>query len=324
MFLGIALKVAATFAFAAMSALIKTASPRFPVGEVVLFRSLFALAVLVAWLAWRGEFPHALHTQAKARPYRALDRRIGRHVRQFHRAVAVAARRRHRLHLRHAADRGSPGGADAGRNRALLSLGGGGARLRRRHRHAVRPSRRGLQQFGGGGALLDGRHDRPRRSLELGGGDDPDPSTDAIGADRRDRLLFLLADGCGQRGAAHGRRAVAGGGARRRLHGGAAIRGALARRIRSARFDRRARGNRADPDDAQLPLRRRLDHRRFRLCRDDLGRGAGLCVLCRDAVAADSVRRGDRRGRRRLRPVARAFGAAHPPGRRAGEAGRDV
>ena len=65
MFLGIALKVAATFAFAVMSALIKTASPRFPVGEVVLFRSLFALAVLAAWLAWRGEFPHALHTSRK-------------------------------------------------------------------------------------------------------------------------------------------------------------------------------------------------------------------------------------------------------------------
>jgi drug/metabolite transporter (DMT)-like permease len=48
-----------------MSALIKTASPRFPVGEVVLFRSLFALAVLAAWLAWRGEFPHALHTSRK-------------------------------------------------------------------------------------------------------------------------------------------------------------------------------------------------------------------------------------------------------------------
>lgn len=65
MFLGIALKVAATFAFAAMSALIKTASPIFPVGEVVLFRSVFALAVLVAWLARRGEFPHALHTRRK-------------------------------------------------------------------------------------------------------------------------------------------------------------------------------------------------------------------------------------------------------------------
>jgi drug/metabolite transporter (DMT)-like permease len=65
MFLGIALKVAATLAFAAMSALIKIASPTFPVGEVVLFRSLFALAALAAWLAWRGEFPHALRTERK-------------------------------------------------------------------------------------------------------------------------------------------------------------------------------------------------------------------------------------------------------------------
>ena len=60
---GIALKVAATFVFAIMSALIKSASARFPVAEVVLFRSLFALVVLVAWLAYRGEFPGALHTR---------------------------------------------------------------------------------------------------------------------------------------------------------------------------------------------------------------------------------------------------------------------
>ncbi len=65
MFTGIGLKVAATFAFAAMSAMIKIASPIFPVGEVVLFRSLFALAVLVAWLVSRGEFPRALHTKRK-------------------------------------------------------------------------------------------------------------------------------------------------------------------------------------------------------------------------------------------------------------------
>ncbi|MGD0185864.1 MAG: DMT family transporter [Roseiarcus sp.] len=65
MFTGIALKVAATFVFAAMSAMIKIVSPVFPVGEVVLFRSLFALAVLAAWLASRGEFPRALHTRRK-------------------------------------------------------------------------------------------------------------------------------------------------------------------------------------------------------------------------------------------------------------------
>jgi drug/metabolite transporter (DMT)-like permease len=65
MLLGILLKIAATFAFAAMSAIIKSVSARFPVGEVVLFRSLFAMITLVAWLARRGEFPHALRTRRK-------------------------------------------------------------------------------------------------------------------------------------------------------------------------------------------------------------------------------------------------------------------
>ena len=65
MLLGIVLKIAATFAFAAMSAIIKSVSVRFPVGEVVLFRSIFAMATLVVWLARRGEFPHALGTRRK-------------------------------------------------------------------------------------------------------------------------------------------------------------------------------------------------------------------------------------------------------------------
>jgi drug/metabolite transporter (DMT)-like permease len=65
MLLGILLKVAATFAFASMSAIIKAVSPHFPVGEIVLFRSLFAMATLVVWLARRGEFPHALRTRRK-------------------------------------------------------------------------------------------------------------------------------------------------------------------------------------------------------------------------------------------------------------------
>jgi hypothetical protein len=54
MLLGIVLKVAATFAFAAMSAIVKTVSARFPVGEAALFRSVFAMATLVVWLMRRG------------------------------------------------------------------------------------------------------------------------------------------------------------------------------------------------------------------------------------------------------------------------------
>jgi drug/metabolite transporter (DMT)-like permease len=65
MLLGILLKIAATFVFAAMSAIIKTVSVRFPVGEIVLFRSVFAMATLVLWLARRGEFPRALRTRRK-------------------------------------------------------------------------------------------------------------------------------------------------------------------------------------------------------------------------------------------------------------------
>lgn len=60
---GVALKLAATFVFVAMSALIKAIAARYPVGEVVLFRSLFAMTPLLIWLRWRGELPRALATR---------------------------------------------------------------------------------------------------------------------------------------------------------------------------------------------------------------------------------------------------------------------
>ena len=70
---GIGLKVAATLAFALMSAIIKSLAHDYPVGEVVLFRSIFALVALVAWLYSRGEFPHALRT---LRPFGHIGRSI--------------------------------------------------------------------------------------------------------------------------------------------------------------------------------------------------------------------------------------------------------
>ena len=60
---GIALKIGATLAFALMSALIKASASAFPVAEVVFFRSVFAMIVLAAWLASRGEWPSALRTR---------------------------------------------------------------------------------------------------------------------------------------------------------------------------------------------------------------------------------------------------------------------
>ena len=68
MLAGIAYKIASTFVFACMMAIVKGLS-HYPVGELVAFRSFFALIVLVIWLAQRGEFPQALRT-----------RRVGGHL----------------------------------------------------------------------------------------------------------------------------------------------------------------------------------------------------------------------------------------------------
>ena len=62
MYAGIAYKVGSTLVFACMLAIVKALN-QYPVGELVFFRSFFALSVLIAWLARRGEFPRALYTQ---------------------------------------------------------------------------------------------------------------------------------------------------------------------------------------------------------------------------------------------------------------------
>ena len=53
--LAVALKVSAVFLFTVMAALIKAQSDHFPPGEMVFFRSLFAIPVIVIWLVARGE-----------------------------------------------------------------------------------------------------------------------------------------------------------------------------------------------------------------------------------------------------------------------------
>jgi len=46
-----------------MSATLKTLMTRYPVGEVVFFRSAFALLPLLAWLAWQGEMINSVRTR---------------------------------------------------------------------------------------------------------------------------------------------------------------------------------------------------------------------------------------------------------------------
>ncbi len=60
--LGISLKLLSALSFTLMSAGIKSLAERYPTGELVFFRSFFALIPLVIWLAWRHEFPAALKT----------------------------------------------------------------------------------------------------------------------------------------------------------------------------------------------------------------------------------------------------------------------
>jgi drug/metabolite transporter (DMT)-like permease len=59
---GIALKVLSALAFTFMSAAIKWLGDRYPVGQVVFFRSAFALVPLSLWLAWQGSVLAAIRT----------------------------------------------------------------------------------------------------------------------------------------------------------------------------------------------------------------------------------------------------------------------
>ncbi len=53
--LAVTLKLSALFLFTSMSALVKALSEDFPPGELVFFRSLFAIPVIIIWLIARGE-----------------------------------------------------------------------------------------------------------------------------------------------------------------------------------------------------------------------------------------------------------------------------
>ena len=62
---GIALKLVAVTLFIVMSALIKAASDTVPPGQAVFFRSFFAIPVILAWLALRGEMSTGLRVESR-------------------------------------------------------------------------------------------------------------------------------------------------------------------------------------------------------------------------------------------------------------------
>ncbi|MBV9077322.1 MAG: EamA/RhaT family transporter, partial [Methylobacteriaceae bacterium] len=59
---GIACKVLAALAFTVMSAGIKWLGPDYPIGEIVFFRSAFALVPLLLWLSWGGNLMASVRT----------------------------------------------------------------------------------------------------------------------------------------------------------------------------------------------------------------------------------------------------------------------
>jgi drug/metabolite transporter (DMT)-like permease len=63
MLTGVLLKILATLGFTAMGIAVRAAAPTCPVGEIVFFRSAFALVILLAWLRISGGFPHQLATK---------------------------------------------------------------------------------------------------------------------------------------------------------------------------------------------------------------------------------------------------------------------
>jgi drug/metabolite transporter (DMT)-like permease len=61
--LAIALKILSALAFTFMSAVVKVVSGAYPIGEIVFFRSAFALVPLLVWLTWRGDLINAVRTR---------------------------------------------------------------------------------------------------------------------------------------------------------------------------------------------------------------------------------------------------------------------
>ena len=78
--LGISLKLVSTVAFTVMATLIKLAGSGYPTGQIVFFRSFFALMPLLVWLASRSELIDAVRTK---RPLGHLRRSIAGSMAMF-------------------------------------------------------------------------------------------------------------------------------------------------------------------------------------------------------------------------------------------------
>src|SRR5712671_5318418 len=97
----ILIKLVSVLLFAMMSVLVRWLGDRVPLGQMVFFRSAFAILPVLLFYAWRGELMAAVRTDRPCRP-RPDQRR--QHVPEFRRAGPAAACRRQCVVLRGAAD----------------------------------------------------------------------------------------------------------------------------------------------------------------------------------------------------------------------------
>jgi hypothetical protein len=86
---GIAFKLISAGLFAVMSALIRHLGARYPIGQVVFYRSVFAIIPVVLVYAWRGELAAVVRTE---RPRQGCAEHC-RNVLQFRCGGAPAAGR---------------------------------------------------------------------------------------------------------------------------------------------------------------------------------------------------------------------------------------
>ena len=84
---GILLKLVSTVLFTVMAALVRFLGARYPIGEVVFYRSAFAIIPVMAVYAWRGELASVVRTE---RPLGQLGRGIISIVGMFCNFGAVA------------------------------------------------------------------------------------------------------------------------------------------------------------------------------------------------------------------------------------------
>ncbi len=101
--LGIGLKIASVAVFVAMSTLLKAAEG-VPVGQLIFFRSFFAIFAILLYLGWRGQLSGVFPHPERFQPFLARTGGCLFHVDELFRSHQATAARSNRDQLRFTTD----------------------------------------------------------------------------------------------------------------------------------------------------------------------------------------------------------------------------